>query len=202
MARVRGIISRNAVPHAFYQALDIVVPAGGNFGRLDAGDEYGPEIVLRQELALLVGQVVRLCTAFFEALPAVGGTSEAVGAAWNRLMTAVKHQSGDLFDGKLGSEVFSPYFGGFPPVFIDIDLSVPVQVLEGIPAFFQDGCRGVPQGGPIFLGNDPVTVGSGLLPLGSAGAKGKKSGRESGQRMVLNHGWNLFHLFIVMMVRK
>ena len=131
----------------------------------------GAQVVLFEEFALLVGEVPALHAALGERLAAVGGAAEAVGGSGDALMPAVEHQAGDFFDAELRGEVLRAGERRLAPVFIDVQRAVAVQVLEGVAVDLEDGGGSDAERRAAALGDEPITVGLGLLPLRAAGGQ-------------------------------
>ena len=85
-------------------------------------------------------------------------------------MGAVEHQAGDFLDGEAAGQVDSPFIGRPAPVFIRVEFSVPVEVLEGTALHGKDRSRGVAQRRAFFLDDQFETVRLLFLPLRTAGA--------------------------------
>ena len=147
VARVGGVVGRDAVAERLHEGLHVVVPAGCGLGALHGGHEDRPQVVFLQELLLRVGDF----------RPADG------------LMAAVEHQAGDFLDGKLRGEVLRAGVGGEPPVLVRVQRAVAVQVLESEAVHGEEGSAGIAQRGPALLGDELEAVGFGFLPFGAAG---------------------------------
>ncbi len=158
VARVGGVVGRDAVAERLHEGLHVVVPAGRRFGTLHGGHEDRPQVVFLQELLLRVGDF---------------GSADG-------LMAAVQHQTGDFLDGKLCGEVFCAGLGRKPPVLIRVQDAVSVQVLEGEAVHGEEGSAGIAQRGAALLGDELETVGGGLLPLGAAGREQQGAGGRQG----------------------
>ena len=88
-------------------------------------------MVIGEELLLVVAEVGGLGAALLVVLPVVGGDAKAHrGNHRHSLVAAVEHQSGNLLDGELGSEVGSTLLSRKPPVFVCIKRVVAIQILE------------------------------------------------------------------------
>ena len=141
---------------------------GSDFGAFHRGHEDGAEIVFREELALRVGDF----------------------RSANGLVAAVQHQTGDFLDGKLRGQVLGARFGGKTPVFVCIQGSIAVQILEGEAVHDQQRHAGVAERSAARLDDELVAVGFGFLPFGTAGREGQ--GEETyGQK-----GKLFFHVFV------
>ena len=158
VARVGGIVGWDAVPEPFHEGLHAVVPAGGDFRRSDAGHEHGPQVV------------------FFEEFPLPGG--DRVGG--DALVPAVEHQAGDFFDAELGGQVFCPFAGGLPPVLVDVQFTVAVEILEDSSVPGEQGGGADAERGAAILRDEPVAVGLAFQPAGTAGGGCESEDEEQG----------------------
>ena len=124
---------------ALDEGLHVVVPHRGGTGILHAGDKHGADVVNGQELALDVRQV----------------------RARDRLVVAVEHQAGDLVYRQLRGQVPGPVLRALAPVLVDIEFTIPVQVLESVSSlseYFHPGAGAVAQHGAVLLMYKVVTV--------------------------------------------
>ena len=172
MARVGGVVGRDAVPQRLGERLHVVVPAGGHFRAFHRGHEDGPEVVFREELLLRLGDF--RCT--------------------YGLVAAVQHQAGDFLDGKLGGQIPGAGLGGKAPVLVRVQAAVAVQVLEGVAVHGQQRCASVAERRAALLDDEPVAVGLGFIPLGAAGRQGQGKKRYGQKGKPFFHG--ISHYFV------
>ena len=163
VARVRGIVGRDAVAEGLHEGLDAVVPARGDLGRGDARHEHGAQVVLFEELAL--------------------GGRDRVGR--HALVAAVEHQAGDLLDAELRGQVLRPLQGGLAPVFVDVERAVAVEVLEDFPADMEERGGADAERRAAALGDLAVVVDLDFLHFRHAG--GEQEQGEEGEDA--SHVW-------------
>ena len=116
VARVGGVVGRHTVSEAFDEGLDVVVPPRRIGGGGDARHQDGAEIVLFEEFLLGIGD------------------SRSVDG----LMATIEHHSGSLVYGELRREVLGTDERVLAPVLVGVELTVPVEILEGATAPGQD----------------------------------------------------------------
>ena len=146
MAWVGAVVGGYAHPGPFDEGLNVVVPLGSKFGRLYGRDEDVAQVVFGQKLNLLVGQVFGFGPTFGKGFAFVEASKIASCPGRNRLMAAVQHQAGDLFDAEFGSQVFGSCISRLPPVFVDVEFAVFVEVFKSEAIhrqYFHPGVGGV-----------------------------------------------------------
>ena len=116
VARVRGVVGRHSVPDPFDEGLDVVVPSRRVGGGRYAGHQHRAEVVLLEEFLLSGGDV----------RPVDG------------LVAAVEHHTRYLLDRELRCQVLGADEGILAPVFINVHLTVAVEVLEGVASLCKD----------------------------------------------------------------
>ena len=158
VAGIGAVVGGDTAAQRFHKGLHVIVPAGSDFGTSDSGDKHGAQVVFFQEFDLCVGQFGRR----------------------NGLVGAVEHQAGDLLDGEAAGQVDGALVSRTVPVLIRVELSVAVEILEGVTAESEDGNGGITQCGATLLDDELIAVGRLLFPLLSAAAEYADSGRSTG----------------------
>ncbi len=143
VARVRAIIGWDSEWLRFRYGLQIVVPERSGIGILDLGDQDMPHLVLQQAVHyLLRGQTII-----------------------DYHVWAIEHESCYLLYADLLRQVMRTLLWCQSPVLVGIQLSVAIEVLEGIAVLIEDtntGLRMVAQLRPFSL-RDEVELGKNLF---------------------------------------